>query len=167
LSGVEAGAGTADYAGEGGAMEREAALLRDGWVVGGSNSPFLDLVGPVWRRIEGDKLRFGIFVSEKHDNSQRRAHGGVIMTFCDEGMGVTANAARPGEILFTVSFDCQFTSGATEGEFVEVLCEVVRATRSLMFMRSTCMIGDRVVAICSGVWKVLDRPRQIRRKATE
>lgn len=139
--------------------DREAALLREGWVAGGSNSPFLDLVGPVWTHVEGDKRRFGFFVGQKHDNTQQRAHGGMIMTFCDEGMGSLASSMRPGEMLFTVSFDCHFTSGAAEGEFVEALCEVVRATRSLMFMRATCTVGDRVVATCSGIWKVLDGSR--------
>ena len=43
------------------------------------------------------------------------------------------------------------------GEFVEAHCEVMRVTRSLIFMRSTLMVGDRLVAMASGVWKILER----------
>ncbi len=104
-----------------------------------------------------DGFRVGFVVEEKHDNTQRRSHGGMIMTLCDDGMGHAAQAARKGEQLFTVAFDCQFISGAQHGEFVEVVCEVVRSTRSLVFMRSTCLVGDRVVATASGIWKVLSK----------
>jgi acyl-coenzyme A thioesterase PaaI-like protein len=78
------------------------------------------------------------------------------MTLCDDAMGHTAIAARPGATMFTVSFECQFISGSEIGEFLEAHCEVVRATRSLMFMRSTCRVGDRVVAASSGIWKVMN-----------
>lgn len=120
-------------------------------------SRFLGHVGPVWSKIGDGEHRFGFVVDAKHDNTQERSHGGMIMTLCDDGMGQTAQAARQGERLFTVSFECQFISGARNGEFVEAHCEVVKATRSLVFMRSTCFVGERVVAAASGIWKVLTK----------
>lgn len=135
---------------------RHAELEADGWVrADGSN--FLNHIGPIWTKVEDGKKRFGFVVEEKHDNTQRRAHGGMIMTFCDDAMGLSAQAVRPGEGLFTATFDCHFISGAAFGEFVEAHCEVVKSTRSLVFMRSTCMTADRVIAACSGVWKVLGK----------
>jgi acyl-coenzyme A thioesterase PaaI-like protein len=134
-----------------------AALLeQQGWTRP-STSNFLDHVGPVWTRTESGRLRMGVVVEEKHDNTQGRSHGGMIMTLCDEGMGRAAQAAREGERLFTVGFECQFIAGARHGEFMEVHCEVVRSTASLVFMRSTCFVGDRVVATAAGIWKVLSR----------
>lgn len=133
-----------------------AALQADGWVQGNASN-FLRHVGPVWTRMQDGATRFGFLVEDRHDNTQQRAHGGMIMTLCDDAMGSCAQAARPGERLFTATFDCQFISGAGHGDFVEVHCEVVKSTRSLVFMRSTCVAGDRVVAACSGVWKVLGK----------
>lgn len=40
------------------------------------------------------------------------------------------------------------------GDFVEVDAEVVRSTRSLVFMRGTCHANGRIIATCSGVWKI-------------
>lgn len=135
-----------------------AALEAAGWTMMHA-SAFGDLVGPVWTIADGERRRYGFFVADKHDNSQRRAHGGMIMTLCDDGMGHTAVSARPERKMFTVSFDCQFIGGAMPGDFVEAVCEVVRSTRSLMFMRATCVTGDRVIAAASGIWKILeDRP---------
>jgi uncharacterized protein (TIGR00369 family) len=128
-------------------------LEAEGWMPMPASN-FLNHVGPVWTKSDGDVRRFGFVVEAKHDNTQGRSHGGMIMTLCDDAMGNTAQAVRPGDRLFTATFDCQFISGAEEGEFVEARCEVIKSTRSLVFVRSICAVGDRVVAACSGVWKV-------------
>lgn len=137
----------------------ESELLQGlGWVRVRSTG-FVDLIGPLWSNPEGGHHRCGFVVRGKHDNSAERAHGGMIMAFGDEAMGVTASATRPGIQLFTISFDCQFIGGAKLGDFVEIDCEIVRETKSLVFMRGTCFVGESVVATCGGVWKVLDARR--------
>jgi acyl-coenzyme A thioesterase PaaI-like protein len=45
------------------------------------------------------------------------------------------------------------------GEFVEAKCEVVRRTRSLIFMNAELVVGDRVVATAKGIWKALGKPK--------
>jgi len=137
-------------------MHHALLLETDGWSPMPASN-FLSHVGPVWTKTDGDVRRFGFLVEPKHDNTQQRSHGGMIMTLCDDAMGKTAQAVRPGDLLFTATFDCQFMSGAKEGEFVEARCEVVKSTRSLVFMRAICTVGDRVAAACSGVWKVQNR----------
>lgn len=123
-------------------------------------SGFTSLIGPIWTKRDGTTYRCGFVVRDKHDNTALRAHGGMIMAFCDEALGVTASASRPDTQLFTISFECQFIDGAKTGEFVEVSCEIVKSTNSLVFMRGTCTVGTRVVATCGGVWKVLGRRRE-------
>jgi acyl-coenzyme A thioesterase PaaI-like protein len=44
------------------------------------------------------------------------------------------------------------------GEFVEVRSEVVRATRSVVFLEAKMLVGDRVVATASGIWKIIGEP---------
>lgn len=114
-------------------------------------SNFSDLVGPVWERL--GEHHFAFVVDTKHDNSLGRSHGGMIMTFCDDGMGVTAREPHGGIPVFTVEFGCKFIAGPRHGELVELKCEIVKATRSLIFMRGTCFVEDRVIATCEGVWK--------------
>jgi uncharacterized protein (TIGR00369 family) len=117
-----------------------ALLEADGWVTMLTSS-FVSHVGPVWTKMDDDVCRFVFVVEAKHDNTQRRSHGGMIMALCDDAMGNSARAIRPNGRLFTATFDCQFISGAEEGEFVEARCEVVKSTRSLVFMRSICSVG--------------------------
>ena len=129
-------------------------LEHDGWTIAKA-PPFINRAGPMWQKIEHDRTRYGILISHRHDNTQGRPHGGLIMSLCDNAMGNYAQAARPDARLFTISFECQFIGGSVEGEFIEARCEVVKATRSLVFMRSTCVVGERVVAAASGTWKAV------------
>ena len=52
------------------------------------------------------------------------------------------------------SLSVQFVGAVRHGEFVVADCEVVRLTRSIIFMRSKVTVGTRTVAIASGVWKI-------------
>jgi len=115
---------------------------------------FGDLVGPIWRR--GDPL-FGFFASEKHGNHINIVHGGMLATFADQAMGMTAMRATGYKPHVTIEFNIQYIGAVKIGEFVEAHCEIVRITRSIIFMRSTLKVGDRIVASASGVWKILEK----------
>ena len=118
-------------------------------------SAYTRLIGPIYHRQGENGPRFCFRVDPKHDNSEDRPHGGMIMAFCDEALGLTARSARPGDQLFTISFDCQFIGGSSVGELVEIEPVVTKATASLMFMRGICRVGDRIIASSSGVWKAV------------
>jgi uncharacterized protein (TIGR00369 family) len=115
---------------------------------------FGELVGPIWRR--GDPL-FGFVATEKHANHINIVHGGMLATFADQSMGMTAMRATGGKTHATIELTMQYIGAVKIGDFVESHCEVVRITRSIIFMRSMLKVGDRVVASASGVWKILER----------
>ena len=121
-------------------------------------SAFSRLIGPIYHRRDGEAPRFCFRVDPKHDNSQGRPHGGMIMSFCDEALGLSAHWARPGSAFFTIGFECQFIDAARLGELVEITTHVTRATASLVFMRGDCTVDGRVIASCTGIWKAV-RPR--------
>ena len=50
----------------------------------------------------------------------------------------------------------QFIGGVQLGDFVEAHCEMVRVTRSVLFMRIEDVVGTRIVASASGIWKILE-----------
>lgn len=135
----------------------EAELIADGWEPT-PPGPFIILVGPVYIRFRDGRPQFCVRVTPRHDNTRGRTHGGMIMTFLDEALGLTAQMTRPDDTLFTVGFDCQFTGGSAAGDLIVAETEVVNATRSLMFMRGHCKAGDRMIASASGIWKAL-KPR--------
>lgn len=109
------------------------------------------LAGPLWR--VGDS-RFGFIAAEKHLNFNNVVHGGMLATLVDQAMGMTALRASGGKRHATIELSVQFIGAIRLGEFVEANCEVVRLTRSIIFMRCKVTVGERVVGIASGVWKI-------------
>ena len=126
----------------------------DGWTPF-QDVGFIDLVGPIWQRREGNDVTFAFRAEPKHENLIGVVQGGMLMTFADRTLGAAAWAAAGGRPSVTVQFDHLFISSAKIGEWVEVRPEVVRQTSSLIFMRGTLTAGDRTIGSASGVWKIL------------
>lgn len=120
--------------------------------------PFEDLVGPFYYREDGDgRLRFAFEAQPKHANTAGQLHGGVLMTFADYALCLTAIHGLPGERCVTVSLGCEFTAPGEVGDFVESTAEVVRRTRSLTFVRGQVAAGERTLLNCSAIVKRLPR----------
>lgn len=132
-------------------------LQAEGWrpmVVDG----FIGLCGPLWMRGEGDELAVGLLLEDHHSNNHLgTVHGGVLMTLADVGLGSGVHASLGGANCVTVSLQTQFVSVARTGEFLHCRSEVIRKSRSIVFVRGLVCVGDKVVASAEGVWKVLEQ----------
>jgi uncharacterized protein (TIGR00369 family) len=126
-----------------------------GWELVNS-AAFGELVGPIWRREDGERLRFGFVVAPKHLNRAGNLHGGMLMTLADQAMAMTARKATGGKRHATIELNTQFVGGVRLGEFVEAHPEVVRGTRSVVFMQVKMFVGARIVVSANGIWKILD-----------
>jgi acyl-coenzyme A thioesterase PaaI-like protein len=82
---------------------------------------------------------------------------GTLMTFADHAMGMTCWYANERQPQATVQLDMHFVDAVQVGEFVEAKCQVVRRTRSLVFMSGELMVGDRVVATAKGCGRRSER----------
>jgi uncharacterized protein (TIGR00369 family) len=118
---------------------------------------FIGLVGPFWMRPDGDSYRFAFLAEPKHHNRRDVVQGGMIMTLADRAMGTTCWYANGRVPQATVQLDVQFVDAVQIGEFVEAKCRVVRRTRTIIFMAAELVVGERIIATASGVWKTLHR----------
>ena len=123
---------------------------RAGWKVVKQNG-FGALAGPIWR--QGD-ARFAFLVEAKHLNFADIVHGGMLATLADQAMGMTALRATGNKPHATIELNIQFVGAVRLGEFVEAHCEVVRLTRSIIFMQCKLVVGTRLVANATGIWKI-------------
>ena len=122
-----------------------------------SDDGFIGLVGPFWTRQDGETHRFAFLAEHKHHNRRGVVQGGMLMTFADRSLGMTAWYANDKKPQATVHLDVHFIDAVQIGEFVEAKCRVVRRTRSLIFMSGEITVGERVVATANGVWKALGK----------
>jgi uncharacterized protein (TIGR00369 family) len=127
----------------------------EGWAIRDDEPGLIALVGPLWQRGEGEDIAFGFIAEEKHLNRRNVVHGGMLMAFADQALGLTAREANEALPQATIQLDTQFIAPVAVGEFVETKAQVVRRTRSVLFMRGTLTVEGRIVASVSGIWKVL------------
>ena len=116
---------------------------------------FIGLVGPLWIRPKEPAPDFAFLAAEKHHNRRGVVQGGMLMTFADRAMGMTCWYNNDRKPQATIQLNVHFVDAVQVGEFVEARCEVVRRTKSLVFMRGTLVVGERVVATLDGVWKAV------------
>jgi uncharacterized protein (TIGR00369 family) len=128
-----------------------------GWVM--AQAPgFGDLIGPLWRRDFDGRPRFGFVVAPKHLNRAGNLHGGMLTAFADMAMALTGRHATGGKSHATMELNIQFIGTARRGEFVEAYCELLRETRSVLFLRTKMYVGERIVVSANGIWKLIGEP---------
>ena len=113
------------------------------------------LIGPFLAKREGEAWRYGFLAEERHLNKGGVVHGGMLMSFADDAFGMTVWEAAGRQLCTTVQLNTQFVAPVRAGEFVESRAEVLRRTRTLIFMRGVLLVGDRTVIHADGVWKIL------------
>lgn len=117
------------------------------------DGPFTAPLGPLFIREDG--AGFAFRATERHCNAGGVMHGGMLMTFADQTLGLTVQRAVGTIEVATVSLNCDLLDGARPGELVEGEATVTRITRSIVFVRGSVCCGERVVLTASGLWKRL------------
>ena len=79
------------------------------------------------------------------------------MTFADRTCGMTARFVSGRPTLATVQMDTHFVDSGKIGEILISKPHVVRSTRSLIFITTEVTVGNRCIAMASGVFKILKR----------
>jgi len=97
----------------------------------------------------------GLRVQPHMCNPAGGLHGGVMMTMADlvgSMGGTTITGLR--KFVPTISMSCDFVAPARIGDWVEGRCEVVRATRTLLFSNIYLTVGGEKILRASGIYKI-------------
>jgi acyl-coenzyme A thioesterase PaaI-like protein len=131
-----------------------ARLKADGWHIV-ETTGFIHLIGPLWQRLVDNEQEFALIAEDKHHNRRGLVQGGVTMTFADRTCGMTARHVSGKTTMTTIQLDVHFVESGKIGEILISRPRVVRATRSLVFVGTEVTVDKRVIAIASGVFKIL------------
>ncbi len=131
----------------------------DGWFMYQGLDPFEDLAGPFYMREEGDGTRRSAFrVEKKHLNGGGAIHGGCLMTFADFALFAIGHEALKDVGSVTATLNGEFVGPAGLGDLVECTGEVVKAGRSMVFIRGLITCAGEPLLNFSGVVKKM-KPR--------
>lgn len=105
-------------------------------------------------RCEGERsarLRL-IEAEQRHSNIHNNVHGGVTLALIDVAMFATIYAVLGADAAGSVTLDLQnqFIGAGRIGEPLDVISEVMKETRRLVFLRGTVEQGDHLVASFMG-----------------
>lgn len=115
-------------------------------------------VGPFYHRLREDGAPVcAMRVEARHLNGGGMMHGGALMTFADYCLYVFA-ATLGDPHMVTVSFSSDFVGAVPPGAVVECTGEVIRSTRSMVFVRGLMTVESETVFSFSGVLKRI-RPK--------
>jgi uncharacterized protein (TIGR00369 family) len=123
--------------------------------LGGS---FVAANGPLYVSKQGDTVRLGLRIEERHCSGLGMCHGGLLATFADMLMPLAmyneAELAAAPRTIPTVSMQLDFIAPVRMGDWLEGEGQVLKVTRSLVFVQALVRVEGNVVLRCSGVYKI-------------
>tara|TARA_Y100001970_G_C13724292_1_gene598216 strand:+ start:46 stop:438 length:393 start_codon:yes stop_codon:yes gene_type:complete len=121
-----------------------------------TNSGYSKLVGGLKaKKIDESNYEYHAIVKNIHLNTAGMAHGGFLTFIADTGMGNAAHRVADGKQCVTISLEVKFISAGKEGDNLIAKVKVQKKTRTLVFLTCEIVSSNKVVAVTSGVWKIL------------
>lgn len=125
-----------------------------GWTTWSAGSdPYETAIGPFCFRVEDGATRCGFEPKPHHLNGGGTIHGGCLMSFADFALFAIAHNALTGAKAVTLTCNSEFIGAGTMGGVVEATGEVLRETRSLIFVRGLVTQASRPLLAFSGTLK--------------
>lgn len=103
------------------------------WSAGGD--PYETAIGPFCFRVEDGRARCAFEPRRDHLNGGGTIHGGALMSFADFSLFCIAHKELAGEKAVTLTCNSEFLKAGTLDDIVQAEGEVLRATRTLIFVR--------------------------------
>jgi len=113
---------------------------------------FAALIGPLFIRQSDSGPRFAFRAETKHANARGVVHGGRLMAFADQALGLTIQRALNTLDLATASLTCNLVASARPGDLIEGVATITRITKRIIFIKGTITCGDVVLMDASGIW---------------
>jgi uncharacterized protein (TIGR00369 family) len=118
---------------------------------------FIDLVGPLYTRRSEAGVDIGFRVEARHCNPMGILHGGMMATFCDMLLPISAHVLSEQigrRFLPTINLQIDFLAASPRGAWVQGEAQLLRATRSMVFMQGLVSADAVSVARVSGIFKI-------------
>lgn len=132
------------------------SAIREGFEPLSRTSPFTELLGPIYQKVDAAGLVIGLVAEEKHCNARGIVHGGLLGTLADIAMGYSAAfSTEPPTPIVTMSQTVDYVGKAEKGDWIEVHTDVQKVGRSTAFTNCYFHVGSKRIARASAVFSVI------------
>ncbi|PHQ69587.1 MAG: hypothetical protein COB93_07645 [Sneathiella sp.] len=116
---------------------------------------FIATTGPLMiKRVKNDVF-LGLRIEDKHCNPANTCHGGMLMTFADMQLAIGGQVyIDTRKFLPTIQMSCDFVSPAPNGAWLEGRTQLIKQTRTLMFVTCILTADGKTVFSGSGIMKI-------------
>jgi len=129
-----------------------------GWTTWSRGSdPYETAIGPFYFRTHEGRAECAFEPRREHLNGGGTIHGGALMSFADFALFGIAHSALAGAHAVTLTCNSEFIGAGQLGDIVEATGEVLRETRSVIFVRGVVTQGARPLLSFSGTLKKIAR----------
>ncbi|MBL4740312.1 MAG: PaaI family thioesterase [Sneathiella sp.] len=123
----------------------ELSEIPEGYVETTSGAAFAVRNGPYYEKVIDESRIIRAFrPDERHMNGLNFVHGGMLMSFADSSLARAINH-KHNQRCVTVKMNSEFLLPVRGGDWVEAHMEVVRNTKSVVFVRGELKVGNKVV----------------------
>ena len=121
-----------------------------------TNSGYSKHVGGLkGKKIDDSNYEYQTTVKDMHLKTAGMAHCSFLTFIADIGMGNAAHRVADGKQCVTISLEMKFISAGKPGDNLIAKVKVQKKTRTLVFLTCEIINSQGVVAVTSGVWKIL------------
>ena len=129
------------------------STIPDGFEPYPNQGPFLEHIGPILAREEGEDLILAIHAEDRHTNHRGTVQGGLLSTFADFALGrAIERDAEDDKDRATVSLTVDFIKPAKPGDWIESRTRVDRVGGTLSFADCSLTVDGREVVRARSVW---------------
>ena len=121
-----------------------------------TNKGFMKHLGGLeLKQISDTQYEFIVEVKEMHLNTGKIAHGGFLSTIADTGMGTAAHKVAGDKRCVTINLDMKFISAGQLGDKLKGNVNILKKTKTLVFINCEISNDKDIVVSASGTWKIL------------
>jgi uncharacterized protein (TIGR00369 family) len=121
-----------------------------------TNKGFMKHLGGLeLKQISDTQYEFLVEVKEMHLNTGKIAHGGFLATIADTGMGTAAHRVAGDKRCVTINLDMKFISAGQLGDKLKGNVNILKKTKTLVFINCEISNDKDIVVSASGTWKIL------------
>ena len=113
--------------------------------------------GLLFRDVSETEFEFKSTIQDIHLNKREITHGGFICSLIDAGAGTAVYRASNNQSCVTISLDVKFIAPSRQGDEILGKVNILKQTKSMLFVNSNLYINKNIIASATGVWKVVKK----------